>query len=183
MFITYKVFEGTVSNLARDTEVFFFLNNTIKANITLPCFTITLYMLIHLYLILLTLRRFLFSTSKWRPFSFSLSSLLKLALLIWRFATEARVLRVLRPLGKSYGWSPTPAPAIIRVCREARTHCSYRTFLFDTPEYHGCIWTKFDHDIIQMHSWLVVEDIFNEKDNVKHLRVDMRDGRGRFDGF
>ncbi|OBT44391.1 hypothetical protein VE00_07057 [Pseudogymnoascus sp. WSF 3629] len=97
---------------------------------------------------------------------------------IWGFATEDRVLRVRKTWNHNQGyWSPTPVPAVTRACWESREHCSYRkAFIIDSsPRY---IWANFDCDVIQMRSGLLAETNILERDEVRHLRIELVNEQG-----
>jgi hypothetical protein len=75
---------------------------------------------------------------------------LELRMQVWVSAfVEDRILEVRRVSLRRDHWSPSPVPAVTRVCQESRQHCSYqKAFIVDGSSRY--IWTKFDSDIIQM---------------------------------
>ncbi|OBT94716.1 hypothetical protein VE01_06268 [Pseudogymnoascus verrucosus] len=103
---------------------------------------------------------------------------LELRIQIWGFATEDRVLRVRKTWNHNQGyWSPTAVPAVTRACSESREHCSYRkAFIINSsPRY---IWANFDCDVIQMRSRLLADKNILERDEVRHLRIELVNEQG-----
>ncbi|KFY11057.1 hypothetical protein V492_04686 [Pseudogymnoascus sp. VKM F-4246] len=98
---------------------------------------------------------------------------LELRINIWGFVKEDRVLKIRKASSQDHVcWSPTPAPAVTRVCRESREYCSHRrAFVNDSsPRY---IWANFDYDIIQMRIALLSKMYPLENDEVKHVRIEL----------
>jgi hypothetical protein len=106
----------------------------------------------------------------------------ELRILVWQYAVQKRVLRVKKHGSMNKGfWSPNSVPAITRVCRESRKHCSYqKAFIINCfPRY---IWTNFESDIVQTRSALVAQISVAERDAIEHLRIEMIDDWGFNEG-
>ncbi|KAH7412382.1 hypothetical protein BKA64DRAFT_658747 [Cadophora sp. MPI-SDFR-AT-0126] len=91
---------------------------------------------------------------------------------IWALAVENRVVRV--KLGKAF-YSPSPVPAVTRVCRESRACCAYRQD-FNVGSGGRHIWVNFDYDIIHVQASKL---FLLPKESIKHLRVELVDNEGK----
>lgn len=99
---------------------------------------------------------------------------LELRIQIWEHAAFERLLIING--NRHYGWwSPTPTPAVTRVCRESRKYASYRRHFMGARKHpERYIWMHPANDIIQIHPrWL--GDLRTESDKVTKLRVDISD--------
>ena len=96
---------------------------------------------------------------------------------VWEFAfVDDRILQIRTFNQRRDYYSPSPVPAVTRVCQESRKHCGYqKVFLVDGSSRY--IWTKFDSDIIMMLGAEIQElMMYNhvEVNKIRRLRIILR---------
>ena len=91
---------------------------------------------------------------------------------IWALAIENRVIRV--KLGEGF-YSPSPVPAVTRVCRESRVYCAYQQG-FNVGLSGRYIWVNFDYDIIHVQA---LNLFVLPRESIKSLRVELVDEKGK----
>ena len=96
----------------------------------------------------------------------------ELRIQIWALAVENRIVRV--KLGKGF-YSPSPVPAVTRVCRESRACCAYQKD-FNVGSRGRHIWVNFEYDIIHVSASKL---FILPKESIKHLRVELVDEKGK----